>query len=85
MIELKSTLNGDAKSELKSDHLYMIDFTTLKSVNDLILILANMGIGFPSDHPNIEQLKPFLNLENPISTKQPNFIPLPKLEKIDGK
>ena len=83
MIELKSTL--EPKQDLLKDHLYMIDFSKLTSVNDLIMIFASMGIGFPSDHPNIDKLKPFLNLQNPISTKQPDFIPLPKLEKIDGK
>jgi len=77
MIELKGTL--EPKTELKENHLYMIDFSKLNSVNDLVLILASMGIGFPSDHFNIEKLKPFLNMENPIpmqAPKQSEFIPL---------
>lgn len=76
-VELKSTLDGTVV-ELKPNHLYPIDFSKLNSVNDLILILASMGIGFPSDHPHIEKLKPFLNLDNAIELKpQPKgFVPL---------
>lgn len=81
MIELKSTL--EPKTELLPNHLYMVDWSNLTSVNDLIFILASMGIGFPSDHPNIEQLKPFLNLRNPISTQNPNPSGIPQLKKID--
>lgn len=86
MIEVKSTLNGEANVELKKDHLYMIDFSKLNSVNDLILILASMGIGFPSDHPNIGQLKGFLNTDNPIDLKpQPKRAPFIPLDKLDTK
>lgn len=45
---------------------YMVDFSKLNSVNDLILILSAMAITFPGNHPFIEQIKPFLNLDNPI-------------------
>ena len=65
--------------------VYMVDWSKMTSVNDMILILASMAIGFPGSHPNIEQLKPFLNLENPI-TKQANTGPsglaLPKLKSM---
>lgn len=49
---------------------YMIDFSKLNSVNDLILILSAMGISFPGNHPFIQQLKPFLNMDNPIDIEQ---------------
>jgi hypothetical protein len=72
MIEVKSTLSGETKVDLKPNHLYMIDWSKLESVNDLVLILASMGVVFPSDHPNIEQLIKFLNVDNPIPiAKQP--------------
>lgn len=80
MIELKSTLNGTT-TEIKKDHAYLVDFSSLKSVNDLILVLSAMGISFPGNHPFIENIKPFLNLENPFpleAPKQPEFIPLKK-------
>ena len=83
MIEVKSSLNSLSETtEVKEGYMYMIDFTKLTSVNDLILILASMGIVFPFDHPNINQLGKFLNLDNPIPlpTEQPKaeFIPLKK-------
>jgi hypothetical protein len=80
MIELKSTLDG-TQAEIKKDHAYLVDFSKLTSVNDLILVLSAMGISFPGNHPFIEQIKPFLNLENPFpleTPKKPEFIPLKK-------
>jgi hypothetical protein len=80
MIEVQSTLNGTVK-DIKEDHAYLVDFSSLKSVNDLIMILSAMGISFPGNHPYIETIKPFLNLDNPFplqQPKQPEFIPLKK-------
>jgi hypothetical protein len=65
--------------------VYMVDWTKMKSVNDMVLILASMAIGFPGNHPNIEALKPFLNLQSPIRREpQPeaSSVELPKLKKI---
>jgi len=47
-----------------------------------------MAIAFPGSHPNIEQLKPFLNLENPIEREQPQQpkpaeLKLPKLKTLN--
>ena len=80
MIEVKSTLNGTVK-EIKEDNAYLVDFSKLTSVNDLIMVLSAMGISFPGNHPFIETIKPFLNLDNPFplqQPKQPEFIPLKK-------
>jgi hypothetical protein len=77
MIEVVSTLDGQSKVEVKEGYMYMIDFSKLNSVNDLILILASMGIVFPYDHPNINQLGKFLNIDNPI--------PLPKQSNIEDR
>lgn len=59
------TLDG-AKRELDPNASYLIDFSKLTSVNDLVLILSAMGITFHGQHPHIELIKPFLNLEHPI-------------------
>lgn len=80
MIEVQSTLTGTT-TEIKKDHAYLVDFSKLASVNDLILVLSAMGISFPGNHPFIENIKPFLNLENPFPLEQPKhaeFIPLKK-------
>ena len=80
MIEVQSTLTGTT-TEIKKDHAYLVDFSKLASVNDLILILSAMGISFPGNHPFINEVKPFLNLDNPFpleQPKKPEFIPLKK-------
>ena len=65
--------------------IYMVDWSKMTSVNDMILILASMAIGFPGNHPNIQALKPFLNLQNPIKQQgQPEkkSVELPKLKSL---
>lgn len=83
MIEVTSTLDSLTKRKEKLDPKmgYMVDFTKLTSVNDLVIILSAMGVSFPGNHPLIEHLTPFLNLENPFPLELPKN-QLPKLEKI---
>lgn len=79
-VELKSTLDGQV-GEIQPNKAYLVDFSKLNSVNDLVLVLSAMGISFPSSHPFINEIKPFLNLENPIDIPQQpkaEFIPLDK-------
>jgi len=84
MIEVKSTLNG-IENEVQQNKAYLIDFSKMNSVNDLVLIIQALGITFPFNHPMIEHLKPFLNFEQPIDIapqpKKAPFIPLDKLDK----
>jgi len=83
MIEVKSSLNGDTQV-IEKDKAYLVDFSKLNSVNDLMIVLSGLGITYPGNHPHIEVLKPFLNLENPIQMAPPKakppFIPLDKLD-----
>lgn len=84
MEETTFTLDGLQK-EVDANAVYMVDWSKMTSVNDMILILASMAIGFPGNHPNIEQLKPFLNLEAPIRREpQPEVksVALPKLKQV---
>lgn len=69
MIEVKSSLNGETK-QIQADKAYIVDFSRLQSVNDLMLVLSGLGITYPGNHPLIEHLKPFLNLDNPIDIPQ---------------
>lgn len=65
--------------------VYMVDWSKMQSVNDMVLVLASMAIGFPGNHPNIQQLKPFLNLDNPIKREpqpEPKSVTLPKLKSL---
>jgi len=81
----KSTLDGRPVG-VDTNKLYLIDFSKLNSVNDLVMILAAMSIAFPGDHPHIEVLKPFLNTNNPmdIPNRQPqqSEMKLPKLKQV---
>jgi hypothetical protein len=86
----KGTLDFGSKPTQQVDEnaLYLIDFTKITSVNDLVLILASIGFSFSSRHPHFEQIKGFLNLDNPIPSNQPvapkqEEMKLPKLKKID--
>jgi hypothetical protein len=84
---LKGTLDGST-SEINPNALYVVDFTKVESVNDLVLILASMQISFSPLHPHFNQVERFLNLENPIIPAGQNVQPvvketvLPKLKKV---
>lgn len=89
METVKGTLEfgGKPQTQLDENALYLIDFTKITSVNDLVLILASVGFSFSTRHPHFEQIKGFLNLDNPIPMNQPiapkeEEIKLPKLKKI---
>ncbi len=64
-----TTLEGQKKEEL-----YLIDFSKLKDVNDLILILSSLGLTMSSKHPFFENVKQFLVLDQPIDPKTGNLI-----------
>jgi len=88
MSETKFTLAG-SEPEVDPKAVYLIDFSRLESVNDLILIIGSMGVSFSPKHPHWELIKKFANLENPIYPNQPiqpqvpSEIKLPKLKKVD--
>jgi len=68
----KAGLEFGVKPELKLDDnaVYLIDFTKITSVNDLVLILASIGFSFSPKHPHFNNIKPFLALDNPIPTNR---------------
>lgn len=86
MSNTTTTLAG-SESQLDMESLYLIDFTKINSVNDLVLILASIGFTFSPYHPHFDQLRPFLNLDNPIPNQRPTppeskQMSLPKLKPI---
>lgn len=74
--------------EVDPNAAYLVDFSKLTSVNDLVTILACMGFTFVGSHPYIDQVKPFLNLENPMypGDKKPaptkSDLKMPKLKPV---
>jgi hypothetical protein len=84
----KATLNfGETLTpqvDLKA--LYLIDFSRLESVNDLILIISSMGISFSPTHPHWNLVSKFANLDNPIyPNKMPHEQDFHPAEKKDIK
>jgi len=59
-----------SSSDIDPNKAYLIDFSKMNSVNDLMLVLSSFGFSIKGDHPYIEQLKPFLNTERPIDVRQ---------------
>lgn len=85
-INLAQTAEGEVKP-IDPNALYLIDWNKLESVNDLVLILASMGFSFAGTHPYINDVKKFLNLDNPIypngnGTPVKADLNLPKLKTI---
>ena len=85
----KATLDFGTTPSVDPNSVYLIDFTKITSVNDLVLILASVGFSFSPRHPQFENIKQFLALDNPIPLQQPapqpdaKEIKLPILKKID--
>jgi hypothetical protein len=86
METVKGTLDGTSSFDKNS--LYLVDFSKIESVNDLVVIFAAMGISFSPTHPHFDAVSKFLNVENPIPINQiaqpkPTELKLPKLKKLD--
>ena len=81
MITQKANLDGTPVDTIDKDSLYMVDFSRCTNVNDLMIILSSIGFTFSPLHPAFETLKPFLDLSQPIPTRQP--MPEPKSAGID--
>ena len=80
---------GESVNQVDPNSLYLIDFTKMNSVNDLVLVMSCLGISFSGQHPHIDKIKNFLDLEHPIPMQAPQPQPqrqemkLPKLKKVD--
>lgn len=80
--------NLDGTTSIDENAVYLIDFSKITSVNDLVLILASVGFSFSPKHPQFENIKQFLALDNPIPLNIPQQpkqeeMKLPKLKKLD--
>lgn len=88
---IKTSISLDSASKVVNPNaIYLVDFSKMNSVNDLVLILSAMGISFSGSHPHFDVVKPFLSMDNPIELpqqqKQPpaemKEIKLPKLKPV---
>ena len=70
-----------AGTEINKDALYLVDFSKMNGVEDLVLIFASMGLSFSGHHPHFETIKHLLDLTNPVMPNQP-APPQPKAEDL---
>jgi hypothetical protein len=78
-----------AGTEVNKDALYLVDFSKMNGVDDLVLLFACLGLSFSGHHPHFDKIKPFLDLDNPIKPNQPmpeqpkaENLKLPKLKSL---
>ena len=64
----------EAVETVVEDAYYVVDFSKIESVNDLVLILASMGITFHNTHPHFKTVSRFLDMDHPIKPEQPSKI-----------
>lgn len=70
-----------AGTEVNKDALYLVDFSKMNGVEDLVLLFACLGLSFSGHHPHFETIKHLLDLSNPIQPNQPTP-PQPKAEDL---
>ena len=78
-----------AGTEINKDALYLVDFSKMNGVEDLVLIFASMGLSFSGHHPHFETIKHLLDLTSPVMPnggvpQQPKAedLKLPKLKSL---
>lgn len=90
METIKSTLDGTPA--IDNDAVYLVDWSKLQSIDELILLLASIGFSFSPHHPQFNTIKHLLALNQPIRIGQPQQqeqkeLKLPKLKMVkkDGE
>jgi hypothetical protein len=90
MDTIKATLDG--KPAVDNDSVYLVDFSKMQRVEDLITVLAAVGFSFSPMHPQFQNIVHLLDLNRPIKIGQPQQTPakeikLPKLKAVkkDGE
>jgi len=73
--------------EIRDDSMYLVDFSKLTSVQDLITVFASMGVSFHKSHPHFKSIERFLDLNQPIPLNRPQIpqeeeLKLPKIKKV---
>jgi hypothetical protein len=59
-------LNVSVNKTTQEEVFYFIAFDKLKSVEDLIQVMAAMGFGLSNKHFQFEQIKHLLDLDRPV-------------------
>jgi hypothetical protein len=81
MSENKITL----ATEIDKDAVFLVDFSKMQSIEDLIKVLAAVGFSFSPYHPHFDMIKHLLALDQPIKVGQKpeeKKLQLPKLKVV---
>jgi hypothetical protein len=89
---VKANLDGTtSQPQVDPNAVYLVDFSKMQRIEDLISVLAAVGFSFSPQHPQFVNIQHLLDLSRPIqinnpqqtSAAQEREIKLPKLKKLD--
>lgn len=81
MDTIKATLDGTPV--IQQDAVYLVDFSKMQRVEDLIVILAAIGFSFSPQHPQFGNIQHLLDLSKPIQIGNPQQVGQAQEKKID--
>ena len=84
METIKGTLDG--KIQIEQDAVYLVDFSKMQNVEELLLLLSAVGFSFSPSHPHFDKIQHLLALDRPIKIggqrPEAKELNLPKLKAI---
>lgn len=87
---VKANLDGTtSQPQVDPNAVYLVDFSKMQRIEDLIIVLAAVGFSFSPQHPQFGNIQHLLDLSRPIQINNPQQAPqqtemkLPKLKKLD--
>ena len=85
METIKANLDGTIN--INENAVYLVDFSRMQKVEDLIIVLQAVGFSFSPKHPQFQNIQHLLDLNRPIEIGSPQpkqqEIKLPKLKRVD--
>lgn len=79
----KTTITLANTPQIDKDSVYLVDWSKLKSIDELIILLASIGFSFSPMHPQFENIKHLLALDNPIKIGNPTAVREAQEKKIN--
>ena len=74
--------NLDGTPAVQQDAVYLVDFSRMQRVEDLITILAAVGFSFSPQHPQFNNIIHLLDLSRPIQIGNPQQVGKAQEEKL---
>lgn len=77
---VKTTLDGTPA--IQQDAVYLVDFSKMQRVEDLVIVLQAVGFSFSPQHPQFNNIQHLLDLERPIQIGNSNAVKEAQEKKI---